>query len=335
MTALMFSYFSNACWVLAALLACAFVFRIAKGDDWLGIAALSVLLFITGLGLRYLTTPESLPPIVATQLANAGVISPVVVAGTSSAAPNGFAPHLTPAPSALPNPSVSSQIQSYSQSIPSSASSINSWVADMPAWLRGLMPPALRNPDATAQAFNQLLVSPAWQRLMANQALWQQFPTMSDQDILNSPDVLMLLSEPGVVRLLDIWSGNSNPTVAERNTTLVELLREAAASGNSLQPNMPAVVAIPALISAVQEGDLMPVLASPYGQMLLSSVLPGSWSISFSQSGNKFSLPGSQDPQSNVIVPDGKVYRFQMPDGSWRFSSVPPSDGRPYEEVQQ
>lgn len=330
MSALIFSYFANACWVLAALFAIAFVFRLTKGEDWLGMLGLAAVLFLSGLGLRYLTMPENLPASIAQPLANAGVIAPSVtlINPPSSPAANAVLPPANVLPSTGLN---GTQLASVTHSA-------NSWVSDVPTWLQGLLPPALRDPNATAQAFNQLLVSPAWQRLLANQAFWQQFPAMNDQEILNSPDVLILLNEPGVVHLLDIWSGNSNPTVAERSATLVKLLREAATSGNSLQPNMPLFVALPALFSAIEQGDVMPVIASPYGQMLLSSVLPGDWTFSFSQSGNKFSLPpalGGDPSASQVIVPNAKVYRFQMPDGSWRFSSIPPSDGRPYEEVQQ
>ena len=335
MTAMLFSYFSTACWVLAALFACAFVFRLVKGDEWAGLFVLSALLFLSGLGLRFLSSPAELPAAISQPLVQAGVIAPVVTAvGQPSAAPATSVASTTSLPVASQTSSAVLPI-----SVSNVASGQNSWVADMPAWLRGLLPPALRDPEATAQAFNQLLLSPAWQRLMRNQTLWQQFPAMTDQEILNSPDVLMLLNEPGVVRLLDIWSGNSNPSVAERNDTLVKLLREAAESGNSLLPNMPAVVALPALVSAVQQGEVMPLIASPYGQMLLSSVLPGNWTISFSQSGSgpSLSLPPSLggQPSATVNVPNAKVYRFQMPDGSWRFSSIPPSDGRPYEEVQQ
>ena len=78
MSTLLLSYFANACWVLAALFAIAFVIRLAKGDSWLGLLSVAVLLFLAGVGLRFMATPEQLPAAIATPLANAGLISPSV-----------------------------------------------------------------------------------------------------------------------------------------------------------------------------------------------------------------------------------------------------------------
>lgn len=331
MTAALFVYFSFAAFALAALFACAFVFRLAKGEPWLRLALLCALLFAGGLALRLLAEPEQLPEVVRAHLVRMGVIAPVVVAqgvsvpqGSPQAAGSGnaYSPQLQPYQSPYFTPPVAGH------------QARSGWSASVPAWLRGLLPPALRDPEGTAQAFNQLLLSPAWQSLAGNQALWQQLPQLTDQEILNTPEIVRLLSEPGVVRLLDIWSGDTNPSAAERGETLVELLREASASGSALLPNMPMTVALPVLIDAMQKGDILPMLASPYGQMLLSSVLPGDWTISFSQASQGSATLPQLQRGAPVQPTNNKVFRYRTPDGQWRFTSQPPTDGTPYEQVQ-